>query len=527
VEGWAEENLLLLGTLSDQSGIRSKDFTDDRLEQALDYISKKENWLAVSNQLSARSLTVYDLKKSKTIRLDSAPMQGHHKIKAGGLFQHGYSKHHDPRLGMVKVMLACVDNEINGFGCPLAHLTVSGEQADDRLYSPLIKQCEAIFEEANYVGGKLYVGDSKMGSMENRHYIVSTGNDYLLPLTKVQLSAQQREASITQEREDNCYEMVYTKGASGEKELVAKGFKQEVRLGYVNEKGEAKEWIERRLFVLSTAYSLAQQKSLGNRLTKMEERLKDLVSSKQGKRVIASKEELEERVSVLLKEKKLSGLLSVKVEEVVETKKVRAYKERAAREEEIRKFRIEVSRNEAEIALYKSTLGWQVYATSTEKEAMNFEQCVWKYRYQNRVERQFDNLRNKIVPLVPIFLKQENRVEALINLLMICLKVCAVLEYKVAKQLHKNKEELTNVYEGNPKRGTATPTAKRILGSFKGISLVVNNSTPNISPPQIMITDLKEVQSKIIVLLGFQKDIYAGLIDKMQLFFLNKKISES
>gem|GEM_PF-5648540 len=46
----------------------------------------------------------------------------------------------------------------------------------------------------------------------------------------------------------------------------------------------------------------------------MEERLKDLVSSKQGKRVIASKEKLEERVSVLLKEKKLSGLLSAKAE---------------------------------------------------------------------------------------------------------------------------------------------------------------------------------------------------------------------
>jgi len=29
--------------LSDQSVIRVKDFTDDRLEQALDYISKKEN----------------------------------------------------------------------------------------------------------------------------------------------------------------------------------------------------------------------------------------------------------------------------------------------------------------------------------------------------------------------------------------------------------------------------------------------------------------------------------------------------
>ena len=45
-------NLLLLGTLSGQQAIRSKDFTDDRLEQALDYLSKPDNWLKVSNELN-------------------------------------------------------------------------------------------------------------------------------------------------------------------------------------------------------------------------------------------------------------------------------------------------------------------------------------------------------------------------------------------------------------------------------------------------------------------------------------------
>ena len=43
-----------------------------------------------------------------------------------------------------------------------------------------------------------------------------------------------------------CYETVYIKGASGEKELLAKGFEQEVRLSYVDEMGKDKEWIERR-----------------------------------------------------------------------------------------------------------------------------------------------------------------------------------------------------------------------------------------------------------------------------------------
>ena len=124
------------------------------------------SWCRINN-----GYTIGD--KQETIRLDAAPFQGHHEVKVSKLFEFGYSKHHNPRLGMLKVMLACIDNEINGFGYPVAHMTVSGEKADDVLYIEMIAQCEETLRGCPAKSRKLYVGDSKMGSKANRYYVVS------------------------------------------------------------------------------------------------------------------------------------------------------------------------------------------------------------------------------------------------------------------------------------------------------------------------------------------------------------------
>lgn len=523
VEAWADSNLILLGTLSGQFDISSKDFTDDRLEQSLDYLSKESNWLGISNELNARSLQVYDLDRSNTVRLDAAPMQGHHKVKESGLFQYGYGKHHDSRLGMLKIMLACVDNEVNGFAYPLAHITVSGEQADDGLYIPLIAQCEQTFRFSGNSNKKLYVGDGKMGSKENRNYIVKSGNDYLLPLSKIQLSAQQRN-KIINEVASSKHQKVYKKDKSGEQLLVAQGFEQEATVKYLDSQGNLAQWQERQIFVLSTAYATAQKKGLETRLAKAEEELKELLVSKQGKQIPKTREELDKAIEKILGNK-LRELLKVEIEEQMQEKKIRAYKDRPARIEHFSTFELNISRQNQAIEAHKATLGWQVYATTASKQSLDFEKCVWKYRYQNRVERRFDDLRNKVVPLVPIFVNKDNRVEALVNLLMICLKICSVIEYKVSKQLQIKGEELDSIYEGNPKRATARPTAKRILKAFKNISLVIM-SNPNHTIPIIQMTDLEKVQLKIIDLLGFESTLYTELYLQIKLFFSHKKFSE-
>ena len=523
VENWVAENLILLITLSEEKEMSSKDFTDDRLEQTLDYLSKASNWLSISNRLNEKSLEVYDIDKGKTIRLDAAPMQGNHKIKESGLFQYGYSKHHDARLGMLKIMLACVDNELNGFGYPLAHVTVSGEKADDSLYIPVLEECEKTFSQTPM--RKLYVGDSKMGSKENRSYIVTSQNDYLVPLSKLQLSQTERIEAIKKVRPEDYYQ-VYKTNKENKKVLVAQGFEQISKVIYKNKTGEEQEWEERRVFVLSRAYSVAQQQGLENRIQRTTTRLQELFISKQGKQVPKSKEEAEQITSKLLKEQGLGKLLAVEIIETYETKKIRAYKDRPAREEHWSTFQVKITPNKTAINNRKKELGWQVYGTTLKKEELDFEKIVWKYRNQNRVESRFNDLRNKVVPLMPIFLKKDNRVEALINVLMICLKVCAVMEFKVAQQLRTNQDKLDNIFEGNPKRSTETPTAKRLLKQFKGVSIAVIKKTEN-RVPEILRTDLKSTQLKIIALLGFDSTIFTELPDKMKLFFSSGNISET
>jgi len=235
---------------------------------------------------------------------------------------------------------------------------------------------------------------------------------------------------------------------------------------------------------------------------------------------------LDQKIKELVAKKGVKNLLVIKIEQQQHSRKIRAYGDRPARVEITTSFQLVVSRDQKAIKDHKETLGWQVYATTTSADRLNFEACVWKYRQQNRVESRFHDLRNKVVPLLPIFLKKDHRIEALIHLLMICLKVCAMIEYKVARKLSQNREELPHIFEGNPKKSTPTPTAKRLLRTFRGISVVIMPHQAG-DIPQVMITQLKQVQIQIIELNGFQTDIYTLLPNKIKLFFTQCKISEN
>jgi len=322
------------------------------------------------------------------------------------------------------------------------------------------------------------------------------------------------------------YEQVYTEDKKGGQVLVAEGFEQQVAVNYKDIEGNLHQWQERRVFVLSTAYSNAQEKSLDNKLNDTLGLIKDLLVAKKGKKIPKTKQELEQSVASVLDKQGLTGLLEVSITEQQHTKQIRAYKNRESRQEHWSTFELEISRNEQAIAKRKQLQGWQVYATTTSKEALSFENVVWKYRHQNRVESRFNDLRNKVVPLVPIFLKKDERVEALINLLMVCLKICAIVEFKVAKKLGEQKQQLDTIYEGNPKRSTATPTAKRLLKQFGDISIVILDNKDSFMP-EIMMTDLKPIHFKIIDLIGFDPKIYLELPQKIKLFLSQKKISET
>lgn len=529
VEKWSEQHLELLRVLSGYANLTSYDFSDDKLGSLLDYVSETSSWDRVESDINKSLLEVYRISEKgsvPTFRLDSAPEQSYGQVVEGGLLQPGYSKHH-PSLPQFKVKLCTLDNELNHFALPLCHLVVEGNRSDDELYIPILEESKRILSTHEaYREGNLFVGDSKFGSIANRAYVVAAQDYYLCPLSLVQLNQEER-LQLIQASDPTTYEQVFKEVKKGEKQaqvLVAQGFEVSKELTHTQD-GKPYTWTERRLFVLSESYAEAQKKSLEKRLTEATQSLEKLNQPRQGKKKLTTKEEYESSSEQILAKHKVSGLIDVQITQSQSTQMIRAYKDRPQREEVTDHFQVSCQRNEVAILAQRSSLGWQVYATNTPQEAITYQGCVWKYRHQSHIESRFDDLRNKVIPLLPVFLQKDQRIKGLVNILMMALKVCSMIEYQIAKALKEQKEELKGVYEGNPNRGTTRPSAKRVLTAFEGISisLIFVNKQLQFA----LMTNLEQVQVRILDLLNIDKKIYTDLAEKIEMFFSENQMSET
>ena len=177
VEGWSGG---LLMTLEQCLGkpVRALDFSDDRLSTILDCLGEDEAFDRVERQLNHAVIRVYDLKIER-VRVDSTSVKSYVSVTEEGLFQFGHSKDHRPDLPQLKINQSALDP----LGIPLTTTIVSGEKADDPLYIPEI--CKV--QQSVQTRGVLYVGDCKMASLATRAYLAASGDNYLCPLSSVQM----------------------------------------------------------------------------------------------------------------------------------------------------------------------------------------------------------------------------------------------------------------------------------------------------------------------------------------------------
>src|SRR6266542_1738752 len=219
VEPWVAKRLWTLGFTTGQAVMRV-DFTDDRLEIVLRRLSDDTRWAAFESALNQHTVRVYDLSTAR-VHVDSTSASVYATVSEGGLFQFGHSKDDRPDLPQVKVMQAVLDP----LGMPLATDVVSGERADDPLYTPCIERVQ----ESLGRHGLLYVGDCKMASRATRACLTSQGDFYLCPLPALQLAedelAQALEALWSGQQ---TLTPVYRERANGEPELIAQGYERQV-----------------------------------------------------------------------------------------------------------------------------------------------------------------------------------------------------------------------------------------------------------------------------------------------------------
>src|SRR4051812_9787103 len=342
-----------------------------------------------------------------------------------------------------------------------------------------------------------------MAALATRAFVAAGGDFYLCPLAEAQLSrAERRELLRPVWDGAQALAQVWRPGLKDQPdELVAEGFAVDLPLtAWVGEKEV--RWKERRWLVRSPAYAQSQGAALERRLATAMAALAELPAREQGKKPLFHAELMQAAAAIVTREG-VTGLVSYAVQTLVTARQKRAYGGRPARQETDVSFVLEVQRDDAVIEEKKRELGWQVYGTNG--VAMGLPQVVWAYRGQYRIEDDWSRLKGRSLGLTPLYLQDEVRIQGLVFLLSLALRVLTLLEWVVRQRLRQEGAKLQGVYAGQPGRQTARPGAELLLRTMKTISVSmveVNGQT------HAMLSPLTEVQTRLLELWGLPPDLY-------------------
>ncbi|HEV3257548.1 MAG TPA: hypothetical protein VG013_11750 [Gemmataceae bacterium] len=493
VEPWVAQHQSILSALLGKPVLPTHAH-DDRLADCLTRLNGGGAFAALERDLNQHTIRVYQL-PTDLVRIDATTANAYADVLSEqGLLQFGHSKD-DPDRPQFKIAAAVLDP----LGLPLATAVVPGNTPDDPLYVPAIQAVQ----QSLGVGGRTYVGDCKMAALATRAFVAVGGDFYLCPLSESQLSRAERCVLLQPVWEGTqALQPVWRPGPQGQPdELVAEGFAVDVAM---TARVAAQEvcWTERRWLVRSRAYAQAQEKALERRLAKAEAALRDLPTRKQGKKQLFHAQLLRAAEAIVTREG-VEGLLCYSVEARMTTRQVRAYRDRPARRDLQVYFVITVCRDEAGIAAKKREMGWQVYGTNA--VALALPPVVWAYRGQYRIEDDWSRLKGRSLGLTPVYLHEEGRIQGLVYLLSLALRVLILVEWVARERLRQEQARLQGIYAGQPGRKTDRPSAELLLGVLKTISISVIEVNGRI---HTLLSPLTEVQKRLLELWDLPPDLY-------------------
>ena len=269
VQDWVEKHIHTISSVTGRH-IRALDFSDDRLAAIVRYLSQDESWQGYEQAQGKQLIRVYKL-STDIVRLDATTASSYIEPTEGSIFQLGHSKDHRPDLAQVKIMLASLDP----LGLALATQVVEGNEADDPLYEPAIKQVRTILDQK----GVLYVGDCKMAAGSLRAGIKEAKDYYLMPLPATIASRGVLESYLKHVwKQTQTLEPIYRCNRKGFSSKIAEGFEL---VETVTEETEETTiiWEERRLVIRSIKHAKSQESSLNKRLKKAKNAITDLTRS--------------------------------------------------------------------------------------------------------------------------------------------------------------------------------------------------------------------------------------------------------
>jgi len=153
----------------------------------------------------------------------------------------------------------------------------------------------------------------------------------------------------------------------------------------------------------------------------------------------------------------------------------------------------EIKLNEAYFDLSLEKAGLFVLASNDLD--LSPEEMLKKYKDQDKVEKGFRFLKSDTFSVSKIYLKNEGRIQALMMVMVLCLMIYSIAEWKLRKKLKEENESVPN-QKGKP---TKIPTMRWIFFKFQGITELFTQEEGEIESE---VLNMEELHWKILGLLG-------------------------
>jgi transposase len=180
-------------------------------------------------------------------------------------------------------------------------------------------------------------------------------------------------------------------------------------------------------------------------------------------------------------------------------------------EVEVRYQVASVTRLEEAIAETKFRHGWRAQITNLPKEQCSVQECVLIYNGGWCLERDFHVVKDVPLGIRPLYVREDEQIIGLTRLLMIALRLLTLFELTVRAGLAKAGEELPGLYEGQPNRKTARPTATRMLKAIARMGITLTQVMTG-DDSRWHVSALPELLLRILELAGLSSSLYTRLV---------------
>lgn len=424
-------------------GIKAEEINDDKIGRVMDDIynvSLDKFW----TEIGLNVLKKYEI-NTKSSHLDSSSisLQGKYNQynKEENLLEitYGYSKDKRPDLKQIMIdIMVSNDGDI-----PLFVRVGNGNESDKKVFVEFIKKYQENFDLET-----IYIADSALYTSQN---LAQMKKQELRWLTRVPITINKAKELLSNWEENQS------------KEAKESGYKyQEIKVNY---HGVPQRW----LMVESEKRKESDQEKLEKKIEAESKKIEKEIKKIFGKELKENKKK-EKEIKLLSKKWKYYQLTAINYQP------------------ESKKYEIKYQQNQEKIELEKRKCGRFILATNVmDEKELPTEEILGQYKNQQSCERGFRFLKDPLILIKNVYVKNPPRVEVMAQLMALCLLVYNIGQRMLRQELKKRGEKIRN----QVKKWIDNPTLSWIFQLFQGIHIVKIEGKE-------MVSNLREEIRKIL-----------------------------